>query len=138
MNNKGKSIILGMPFGTASNRLRKIVLFSILKRHQENECYRCGGAIETSTELSLEHKTAWRTPEQFWDIDNIAFSHLACNIPQNPSNGNVAKTVCPKGHSYVSAKYPSGEKRVCRICSAERLRKRRATESWQSGNALVR
>ena len=76
-----KNNFLGMSFGTAQNRLRKLVLFNLLKRHNENVCYRCGEEIETAEKLSLEHKEAWLNVsiELFWDLDNIAFSHLRCN-----------------------------------------------------------
>ena len=38
-NNKKKQNQLGMPIGTATNRLKKLVMFDILKRHNENFCY---------------------------------------------------------------------------------------------------
>jgi hypothetical protein len=77
-----KSEQLGMPFGTAANRLRKLVLFHVLKKHKENICYRCEREITLPEELSIEHKKPWLNtdPELFWDMDNIAFSHLSCNI----------------------------------------------------------
>lgn len=72
---------LGMPHGTAANRLRKIVLFHVLKKHKENVCFKCGEVIPTVDELSLEHKQPWegRSAELFWDVENITFSHLRCN-----------------------------------------------------------
>jgi hypothetical protein len=82
MANEKKSAFLGMPHGTAFGRLRKIVLFSVLKRHEENICARCSKEIETVEELSIEHLKPWEgiSVELFWDVDNIAFSHLHCNI----------------------------------------------------------
>lgn len=81
MGNKERAIALGMPFGTASGRLRKKVLFKLLVDNGLNSCYRCGKEIETTEELSMEHKDSWYPdPEKFWDLDNIAFSHLRCNI----------------------------------------------------------
>ena len=51
---------LGMPFGTASGKLRKIVLFHLLKKKiGENICYQCNEEILTVRELSIEHKTPW-------------------------------------------------------------------------------
>ena len=78
---KSMSNQLGMPRGTASNRLRKLVLFDVLQRHQENLCYRCGLEIKTANELSIEHKKPWENTDVnlFWDLTNIAFSHLSCN-----------------------------------------------------------
>jgi|SRR6478736_5691467 len=78
-----KALQLGMPSGTAANRLRKSILFSLLKKLGENFCYQCGAEIENENELSIEHKTAWLNSENpkelFFDLDNIAFSHLSCN-----------------------------------------------------------
>lgn len=82
MSNETKAAQLGMPFGTACGRLRKIVLWSLLKKHNENLCFRCGQEIETVEDLSLEHKQPWEgvSVALFWDLENIAFSHLICNI----------------------------------------------------------
>ena len=78
---KNMSVQLGMPRGTAANRLRKIVLFDLLKRHEENVCYRCKKRIENVEELSIEHIKPWEGVDTalFWDLSNIAFSHLSCN-----------------------------------------------------------
>lgn len=81
MGNEEKSKQLGMPFGTANGKLRKMVLFHLLKKHKENFCFQCGTEIETVDELSIEHKKPWlhESTDLFWDIDNIAFSHHHCN-----------------------------------------------------------
>jgi len=80
--NDKKANQLGMPFGTASSRLRKTILFWVLQRHNENICFQCDKEITSCEELSIEHKIAWldNDPTLFWDIDNIAFSHLKCNV----------------------------------------------------------
>jgi len=99
-NNRRKSEFLGMPHGTANNRLRKLILFDLLVRHDENVCFKCGEHIVTAEELSIEHKQPWegRSVELFWDLGNIAFSHLRCNRPEsfNPAN----KIVCPAGTNW--------------------------------------
>jgi len=81
--NKRKASVLGISHGTASNRLRKMVMFSLLVKLGENFCYQCGDKILTSAELSLEHKKPWLRAENpvetFFDLDNVAFSHLSCN-----------------------------------------------------------
>ena len=86
---------LGIPHGTANGRLRKIVLFELLKRHNENICFQCGKFIENVEEFSVEHKVPWLDSENptklFFDIDNIAFSHLRCNIVA------AKRTVSPHG-----------------------------------------
>jgi hypothetical protein len=80
--NKKKNDQLGMPFGTANNRLRKNILFNLLVRLNETICFQCKQQIKTVDELSIEHKIPWLDNDSalFWDLDNIAFSHLRCNI----------------------------------------------------------
>lgn len=82
MSNIQKSRQLGMPFGTATNRLRKRVLFYLLVKHKENFCFRCGLEIESEENLSIDHKEPWfgLDTKLFWDIGNIAFAHLKCNV----------------------------------------------------------
>jgi hypothetical protein len=72
---------LGMPLGTASAKLRRLVMFRLVQRLGEDACYRCGRKIETVGELSIERKEPWFNidPSLFWDLDNVAFSHLSCN-----------------------------------------------------------
>lgn len=48
-----------------------------------NFCHQCGSEIENEQNLSIEHKEPWLDSDdpvgKFFDLDNIAFSHLACN-----------------------------------------------------------
>lgn len=77
-----KSEQLGMNIGTASSQLKKRIMFKLLQRLGEDFCYQCKERIESVDDLSVEHKVAWLhvSPDLFWDLDNIAFSHLSCNI----------------------------------------------------------
>lgn len=72
---------LGMPHGTAANKLRKNIMFHLLKKLTENICFVCHFRIEKVEDLSIEHKEPWegRSVELYWSLDNIAFSHLKCN-----------------------------------------------------------
>lgn len=80
-SNARKAEILGMPFGTATNRLRRAIIFRLLKKLGEDKCFQCGTAIEQLVDLSIEHKMPWAgDAAMFWDLENIAFSHLKCNI----------------------------------------------------------
>ena len=83
-SNKMNADLLGVSWGAACNRLRKKVLFSLIVRLKENSCHRCDGEILSVDDLSIEHKNAWRQAvdpvESFFDLNNIAFSHLSCNI----------------------------------------------------------
>ena len=69
--------------GTASNRLKKNLLFEFAKRLDIHWCYQCGAEIEDCDDFTIEHKTPWLHSEDprglFFDIDNIAFSHKSCN-----------------------------------------------------------
>jgi hypothetical protein len=82
--NEKKRALLGMPFGTATARLRKTLLFVMAKRLGENICYRCSKEITTEVDFSIEHKKAWALQpdpiKAFFDLGNIAFSHIACNV----------------------------------------------------------
>lgn len=78
-----KKLQLGIDPGTASNKLRKEIMFSLIKKLELNVCYQCGEVIENSDSLSIEHKTPWLDSEDpvglFFDLNNIAYSHLSCN-----------------------------------------------------------
>ena len=86
-SNEKRARLLGMPHSTAANHLRKNIMFHLLIRLGENICFRCGNIIETVQELSVEHKEPWEdvSANLFWDLENIAFSHLRCNVPHNRS-----------------------------------------------------
>jgi HNH endonuclease len=72
---------LGIPFTTASLRLHRMIMFSLAQQCGRDDCFRCGKKIETVEEFSIEHKISWLdvSPELFWDLNNIDFSHLDCN-----------------------------------------------------------
>lgn len=81
-SNRYKSEFLGMPHGTANNRLRKMIIFHLAKQLGLDVCYHCKNKIDNLEEFSIEHKRKWLhvNVELFWDMENIAFSHLKCNI----------------------------------------------------------
>ena len=72
-----------MPIGTASARLRKAIMFKLIQSAHEDICYRCHRKIEDARDLTIEHKVPWLDSYDplglFFDLDNIAFSHLVCN-----------------------------------------------------------
>ncbi len=73
---------LGMSPSTAAHRLRIDILFQLVVK-AGYRCWCCGGALTRDT-FSIEHKEAWLDSEDpiglFFDLDNIAFSHHACNV----------------------------------------------------------
>lgn len=103
-SNDRKNQTLGMPHGTAANRLRKILLFNQLKKHSENVCARCGKSIETVDELSIEHLKPWEgiSAELFWDLNNVAFSHLFCNRPHRYNDGLSRRNSGPEGTEWCN------------------------------------
>lgn len=133
-----RSEALGMPFGTAKARLMKAILLKVLTDNGLNLCYRCQSPISSERELSIEHKVAWesKNADVFWDLDNIAFSHVLCN-----SLGSAAeqRKPCPEGFSWCHdckqflqiekfSKYTRrlcGLQTKCRDCKTKREKVRR-------------
>ena len=72
-------ITLGISWGKATARLNNMILFKLVQETNRDICYRCGQKISCPTDLSRDHKTDWTTAEEYWDLDNIAFSHKQCN-----------------------------------------------------------
>ncbi len=124
---------LGMPHGTACNRLRKMILLDLLKRLRANICFKCGESIQVVEDLSIEHKQPWEgiSAELFWSLENIAFSHLRCNTKDRSAKGvsNIAlrrehpagkhwcithKKYLPAENFGVRKKHWSGLNEVCK------------------------
>jgi hypothetical protein len=94
---------LGMSQGAASGRLKKILLFQFLVRLKENFCFRCKAEIVSVEDLSVEHKEPWEgiSADLFWDLNNIAYSHLKCNvICKRPGTGISFRKVGPEGTAW--------------------------------------
>jgi hypothetical protein len=118
-----KSAQLGMPVSTARSRLVKLIMFDLAKRLDETKCFRCGVDIQSVDDLSIEHKEPWLnvSTELFWDLNNIAFSHLQCNSFDGFLNSGIAKP-----------KYSSEEERQSAIKASNA--KWRKTESGRAAN----
>lgn len=88
MNLESRSKILaeklGMSYGAANNRLRKSLLFKLASNLNLLVCFQCNKKIETIDSFSIEHKIPWQfssnPKETFFDLSNIAFSHIGCNV----------------------------------------------------------
>ena len=127
---------LGISIGTASNRLKKMVMFKLLQDLNRNICFRCSDPIENYEFLSIDHKKPWLDGDisLFWDIENIAFSHLSCNIGcrrvKNKIEYPTGKKWCWRCKMFkpLSEFMPSAavkRHRACKICVREMQRSRR-------------
>ncbi len=154
MSNEGNRIknrLLGMPHGTASNRLRKMLLWQMIQEARRNYCFRCNTRIDSIDDLSIEHKKPWQSaPDpkaRFFDLTNIAFSHLRCNIGAGNGGGKASrmKEHCPKGHPYDAENtiIDTRGHRRCRECANRHGRdakkrhpesNRRAVAVWKKRN----
>lgn len=117
--NKIKNDQLGMSHGKASNKLRKLILFSLLVKYKENFCFKCNKEIQKIEDLSIEHKIPWLHSEDpvklFFDLENISFSHLSCNC----ADARINIEACRKGgqsrkgkdHHFYGKRYTTEEKK---------------------------
>jgi hypothetical protein len=110
-SNQRKAETLGMPGGTANNRLKKKIIYTLLlmlKDYREKfgsivegetedskwyypatkwlpYCSVCGKEIASEDDMTIEHIKPWEGRENgkdlYWDLDNIGFSHSWCNRP---------------------------------------------------------
>jgi hypothetical protein len=90
MDTKDKKLEqLGMNPSTASNRLVKDILFKLLQDTNQDTCFRCHEKIQREN-LSIEHKVDWLDSKDpkglFFDLNNITFSHLNCNVSAHRVN----------------------------------------------------
>ena len=46
---------LGIPYGTAQARLKKILMFDLVQRLGDDICYRCGRRIAEMADFSVDH-----------------------------------------------------------------------------------
>lgn len=103
--------------GTASNRLVKDILFKFVSE-SGHKCHRCAGDM-TRDNFSIDHMVEWldssNPTELYFDLNNIAYSHLDCNVGARRSNPIVCGT---------ATKYGKGCR--CEPCKAARavVRKR--------------
>lgn len=78
-----KKMQLGMNPSTASGRLVKDVLWSLIVKTEQHDCCKCGFPMSRET-FSIEHVTPWLDSDDpvglYFDLANISFSHLKCNV----------------------------------------------------------
>lgn len=73
-----------MSYGKANNILRKNIMFDLVCKLKANICFHCNLLIESVNDFSIEHKKSWMYSDDpvkyFFDLENISFSHLKCNV----------------------------------------------------------
>jgi hypothetical protein len=74
---------LGMNPSTAQHRLLKDIMWDLIVKTNQDTCCKCGCKMTRET-FSIEHLVPWldsdNPAELYFDLDNISFSHLSCNI----------------------------------------------------------
>ena len=129
-NNKRKNELLGMSFGSAAHRLRKSIMFQMAQSLGRDNCFRCGDRIESVDDLSIEHKESWRLStnprESFFDLNNIAFSHLSCNSSAGDRSAQAR---------HGRGRYNSGKCR-CEECRAANARHKRERLTRKHGRRV--
>tara|TARA_B100001245_G_C22891839_1_gene429659 strand:- start:3040 stop:3405 length:366 start_codon:yes stop_codon:yes gene_type:complete len=118
-----KQAQLGMNPSTAQGRLLKNLLFDFAIK-AGHKCYRCGGELTRET-FSIEHIIPWLNSddpvELFFSIDNIAYSHLLCNI----KDARKSKRTYPKKHNLATYRNYGCRCGVCRAAKAMETAKRK-------------
>jgi HNH endonuclease len=104
MSEEKYNLQLGTNVSASQHKLTRLILYDRLIKLGEDNCYRCGLKISSYKEFSIEHKISWinNDPNLFWDLNNIAFSHLLCNqkAPKGSTQPNVkGRRVCIDGQS---------------------------------------
>lgn len=94
-----KKLQLGMNPSTASHRLIKDILFRLLCEAGKDKCSRCSLSLTRNT-FSIDHKTPWLDSADpvklFFDLENISFSHMACNFRAGTGGGSNKKYFTPE------------------------------------------
>ena len=79
---------------TASGRLVKDILWSLIIKTHQDTCCKCGNKMTRET-FSIEHKIPWLDSENpvelYFNLENISFSHLSCNIADARKPTKVSK-----------------------------------------------
>lgn len=90
--NKKWKAQLGLCPTSATNRLKKNIIFEYAKRLGLGNCYRCGEELSVK-DFTIDHKKNWLDIDLnlFWDVDNIAFSHFYCNSVNSSSKQALRK-----------------------------------------------
>ncbi len=108
--------VLGMNYSTAYQRLLKDLLFDLMCKSGQNSCFVCSREMSRK-DFTIEHKKSWLLSEDpykyFFSLDNISFSHHACNMSRR---------------SRPSEEEKRATKEKAKVRKAEKARKKYSTE----------
>lgn len=132
MPSNKKNEQLGMGHGKAAHILGKDILWSLITETGKTVCCRCGKEMCRQT-FSIEHLVPWLDSDNptglFFDLNNISFSHLKCNVAA------ARKRKAPCG---TSGKYARGCRcDLCRSVSAASKRKNYCPEKRRQKKLLT-
>jgi len=139
-----KSKQLGESVSTAQHKLRKKIMFQLVQRCGLDSCYQCGTKIVNIDGFSIEHKIPWlhsgSPHELFYDLDNVAFSHLSCNIrasrnaPAKGEDNNVSRITEDTVLSIKHSDEPTSVLSKWHNISTRHVRRLRTGTSWKHLN----
>ena len=99
-----KSKQLGMPFPTASNRMKKNFAFFMMQNLEWDDCVVCGEKILTPNDMTYEHIVNWLHHEDgvnlFYDVDNIRFAHKKCQYRNQRCSSKITGVIKSKGVTF--------------------------------------
>ncbi len=120
-----RKLLGGLSPGTASGRLRRMIMFQLIEETHKNVCFRCQKPM-TVDDFSIEHKIPWQSAPDplstFFDLKEISFSHLLCNTgaakrgikhgtPTRYSRGKCRCDLCVEAKRLQAARFYTKEKR---------------------------
>lgn len=134
---KKRSLLLGENISNATHKLRKHIMFAAISALGADKCYRCNQRIVRIEDFSIEHKAPWQSAldpkTAFFDLNNIAFSHLTCNVKAGGGGAKTKKedtTPCPYGHTEI--KRDARGRRRCMECKRQEQRAYSATPAFKA------
>ena len=123
---------LGIDAGTAHNRLVKDLLWKFIVQCETTKCFRCGLEMCRET-YSVEHKIPWRGTDNarglFFDLDNVTFSHLKCNMAaaRKPTKLTEIPHGTISGYNHHNCRCD-----LCKIASRDKRRRSRKKKLEQN------
>lgn len=112
---------------TAQGRLVKDLLWDFIVKCSLDTCCKCGKKMSRDT-FSIEHLEPWLdSPDPlyyFFNIDNIGYSHLSCNVADNKGPRKYKdKEDSKSNHLRTSREWKASNRKYCPIERRERYKR---------------